>query len=372
MLNTDSKVPVKTDDQSVSQQPSCEVLKMHQEMLSKALRHYWSNLKNSIKARRYIKARGLEASSIERFGLGYADSASQGLRSVFPNYHVPALVACGLVKESENKRYDRFRDRLIFPILNEEGRVIAFGGRIFEGDGPKYLNSPQTALFDKGSTLFGIPQAKASIGLLGQVIVVEGYMDVVMAAQHGIENIVATLGTATTASHIDKLILLGVREIVFCFDGDDAGRNAAEKALFAALAKVHTASLKVSFAFLPSGEDPDSFIRDNGADAFREFIAKSQPIEEYLLRILREGKDLVSSEGKANLTCEALNYLAMIKDAAMFYRLCEQIAQDTQFTVAELINFVGETQRTWFPETVDGDQLSPSVPVEEDTSTKVA
>ena len=372
MLNTDSKVPVKTDEQSVTQQPSCEVLKMHQEMLSKALRHYWSNLKNSIKARRYIKIRGLEASSIERFGLGYADSASQGLRSVSPNYHVPALVACGLVKENGNKRYDRFRDRLIFPILNEEGRVVAFGGRLFDGDGPKYLNSPQTALFDKGSTLFGIPQAKVSIGQSGRVIVVEGYMDVVMAAQYGIENIVATLGTATTSSHIEKLILSGVREIVFCFDGDDAGRMAAEKALFAALAKVHTASIKVFFTFLPSSEDPDSFIRANGGDAFREVIAKSQPIEEYLLQILREGKDLGSSEGRANLTCEALDYLAMIKDAAMFYRLCEQIAHDTQFTVAELINFVGETPRTWFPGTVDDCQFLTSAQVEADASTKVA
>ena len=372
MLNTDSNVPVKTDESSVPQQPSCEVLKMHQEMLSRALRHYWSNLKNSIKARRYIKSRGLEASSIERFGLGYADSASQGLRTVFPNYHVPALVDCGLVKENGNKRYDRFRDRLIFPILNDEGRVIAFGGRIFEGEGPKYLNSPQTALFDKGSTLFGFPQAKASIGQSGQVIVVEGYMDVVMSAQYGIENIVATLGTATTSSHIEKLILSGVREIVFCFDGDDAGRKAAEKALFAALAKVHTASIKVSFAFLPSGEDPDSFIRANGAEAFREFVGKSSPLEEYLLKILRDGKDLDSSEGKANLTCEALNYLAMIQDAAMFYRLCEQIACDTQFSVAELINFVGETQRTWFPESVEGVQTIPPTVVEVDASTKVA
>lgn len=326
-----------------------ELLKMHQDMLSRALRCYWGNLKTSIRARRYLKERGLTVESMQRYGLGYAESAPQALRSVFANYQVPALVEAGLVIDGTHGRYDRFRDRIMFPILNDCGRVIAFGGRILDGDAPKYLNSPQTLLFDKGSTLFGLPQAKASIDALGEVIVVEGYMDVVMSAQHDVNNVVATLGTATTSAHVQKLMSTSARRIVFCFDGDAAGRKAAVTAMEACIKVINATTAEVAFMFLPATEDPDSFLRLHGAEAFRSLVAAAVPFEAFLLEHLRSGKDLTTCEGKAHMTHEALEALALINDAGLYYRLCEMVARDTGFTVSELISFGdNEVQRTWY------------------------
>ena len=338
--------------QRVEEQASADYyLVMYQEMLSKALRFYWGNLKGSIKARRYLKERGVTAESVRRFGLGYAESASQSLRAIFPNYHVPALVDSGLVVavEEGRRRYDRLRDRIIFPILSESGRVIAFGGRLLEGEGAKYLNSPQSALFDKGATLFGLPQARASIEAQGEVIVVEGYMDVVMSAQHGINNTVATLGTATTSAHVQKLMSTPARRIVFCFDGDGAGLNAAVKAMEACIEVVTATSAEVAFAFLPETEDPDSFIRNKGADAFREFVSKAVPFETFLIDQLRRGKDLTTCEGRAHMTHEALDVLARIQDAGLYYRLCEAVSLDTTLSVSEIIDLSGGAgQRSWY------------------------
>lgn len=329
-----------------------ERLTMYQDMLSRALRSYWGNLKVSIKARRYLKERGLTTESMQRYGLGYAESAPQALRSVFANYQVPSLVECGLVIDGERGRYDRFRDRIMFPILNDAGRVIAFGGRILDGDGPKYLNSPQTPLFDKGSTLFGLAQARPSIEALGEVIVVEGYMDVVMSAQHGISNAVATLGTATTSAHVKKLLSTPARRIVFCFDGDAAGRNAAVKAMEACIPVINATTAEVTFMFLDDAEDPDSFVRTHGAEAFRALVAEAIPFEAFLLEQMRSGKNLATCEGKAHMAAEALNVLAQIGDAGLYYRLCEKVAQDTDFTVAELISLGNsDVQRTWYSST---------------------
>ena len=329
--------------------PEAAVLEMHQEMLSRALRFYWECLKTSIVARRYLKERGLTAESVERFGLGYAGSSKQGLRTVFPNYHVPALVGSGLVIENERGRFDRFRNRLMFPILTDSGRVMAFGGRIIEGDACKYLNSPETPLFDKGSTLFGLPQARASIEALEEVIVVEGYMDVVMSAQHGIANVVATLGTATTSAHVQKLMSTPARRIIFCFDGDAAGLRAAVKAMEACIKVINAATAEVVFMFLPLNEDPDSFVRANGADAFRTLAKQSVPFETFLLDHLRSDKDLTTCEGKAHMARDALDVLALTKDAGLYYRLCEQVARDTDFSVGELVHLSQtDVERTWY------------------------
>ncbi len=321
---------------------------MHQEMLSRALRFYWENLKSSIKARRYLKERGVLPESVARFGLGYADGSSQSLRKIFPNYHVPSLVESGLVVDGERGRNDRFRNRIIFPILNESGRVIAFGGRIIEGDAPKYLNSPQTPLFDKGATLFGLPQARMAIEETGAIVVVEGYLDVVILAQSGIENTVATLGTATTSAHVKKLIETARERVIFCFDGDDAGRKAAEKALLACADVIGTGPADVHFVFLPETEDPDSIVRSRGVDAFRDLLKQSVPFSDFLLEYLRSGKDMATCEGRAQLTSEAIPILLQLKDAALYYRVCEAIAKDSDFAVAEIITWTqNNTQRSW-------------------------
>ena len=351
MANQQAIRKPQTQQQRADEQAMAEHLVMHQEMLSKALRFYWGNLKDSFEARRYLKERGVTADSVRRFGLGFAGSASQSLKTVFPNYHVPALVDSGLVVavEGGHRRYDRFRNRIIFPILSESGRVIAFGGRLLAGEGAKYLNSPQSALFDKGATLFGLRQARSSIEEQGEVIVVEGYMDVVMSAQHGINNTVATLGTATTSAHVRKLMSTPARRIVFCFDGDGAGVNAAVKAMEACIEVVTATSAEVAFAFLSETEDPDSFIRNKGADVFREFVSKAVPFETFLIDQLRSGKDLTTCEGRAHMTHEAFEVLARVQDAGLYYRLCEAVSVDTNLSVSEIIDLSGSAgQRSWY------------------------
>lgn len=334
--------------EKASEMQSAETLRMHEDMLSRALRSYWGNLKTSIRARRYLKERGITVASIERFGLGYAESGAHSLRTVFPNYHVPALADCGLVIDGERGRYDRFRDRIMFPILNDHGRVIAFGGRIIDGDAAKYLNSPQTALFDKGNTLFGLPQARPAIDLTGEAIVMEGYLDVVMCAQHGIENVVATLGTATTAGHVSKLLALASKRLVFCFDGDNAGQTAANRALDACVAAISDGGAEVLVTFLPADEDPDSFVRHYGADAFRGLIARATPFEVCIVDHLANGKDLDTCEGRAHMLSEAIAMLTQLQDAGLYYRLCEAIADHAGVTNAELIALTpSEQPRTW-------------------------
>lgn len=325
-----------------------ERLEMYQGMLSKALRLYWSSLRDSIKARRYLKERGIAAKSIRRFGLGYAEAASQSLRAIFTNYQVSALVECGLVVDRENRRFDRFRDRLIFPILSDNGQVIAFGGRQLQGKGPKYLNSPESALFDKGSTLFGLPQARASIAATREVIVVEGYLDVIISAQYGLENVVATMGTALTSKQVTKLMGLQADRIIFCFDGDEAGRNAARAALDLCLALVTPASPEVRFVFLPADDDPDSLVRREGIDTFRQRLSQAVSLESFFVEHLRSRKDLTSCEGRAKLAHQAFDVLEKIQDAWLYYRLCEAVARDAALSVAEVIHFSGSArQRVW-------------------------
>ncbi len=232
------------------------------EVMQSAMRYYREQLKLSPRAIDYLKRRGVSGEIAARFGIGFAPEGWQNLASVC-DYQQAALLETGLAIEAEGgRRYDRFRDRIMFPIVNTRGQVIGFGGRILDQGEPKYLNSPETPLFEKGHELYGLFQAQKAIRASGQVVVVEGYMDVVALAQHGIAYVVATLGTATTAYHVQKLLRLS-DEVIFCFDGDAAGQRAAWRALENALPQLVDGK-RIGFLFLPQQHDPDSYVREHG------------------------------------------------------------------------------------------------------------
>jgi len=319
------------------------------ELLKRAARFYHEQLKASPRAIDYLKGRGLSGQTAARYHLGYAPAGWQGLGAAFERYDDKALVECGLVVENEGKRYDRFRDRVMFPILNQRGLVIGFGGRVIAGEdgptagegkaspagptagegkgspaGPKYMNSPETPLFEKGRELYGLPQARDAIRAANRVVVVEGYMDVVMLAQHGVQNAVATLGTATTPTHVQKL-LRQADEIVFCFDGDAAGRRAAWHALEVGLETL-TDHKTVRFLFLPPEHDPDSYVREFGRAAFEAKLDESEPLSAYLLRELKGRVDLGSLEGRSKLLAEAKPLLKRLAAPGLRVQLVKALA----------------------------------------------
>jgi len=295
-------------------------------IVERAAQYFREQLKDSPKAIEYLKGRGLSGKVAARFGIGYSPDGWQSLQSVFANYADKALKDAGLVIDNEEgRRYDRFRDRIMFPILNQRGAVIGFGGRVI-GDGePKYLNSPETPLFEKGRELYGLSQARLAIRESGRVIVVEGYMDVVALAQHGVEYAVATLGTATTPTHVSKL-LRQTDELVFCFDGDGAGRRAAWHALEVSLPLIADQKV-VRFLLLPTEHDPDSFIREQGREAFETMLAKAKPLSTFLLEELSGRVDMESAEGRARLIHEAGPLLQKVAAPAMQLQLLKQVAE---------------------------------------------
>ena len=308
------------------------------DVMLKAHKYFRDELKKSPRAINYLKGRGLTGEIAARFGIGYAPDGWQNLRSVFPEYDTPgfqSLLKAGLIIENEQKRrYDRFRDRVMFPILDQKGQVIAFGGRILDQGEPKYLNSPETPLFEKGREVFGLPQAREACRQTDTVIVVEGYMDVVALAQHGIGNAVATLGTATTTTHIRKLLRM-VDRVVFCFDGDAAGRKAAWRALENSLEAL--AEQKVlAFAFLPPEHDPDSYVRDLGKEAFQAAIDRATPLSEFLLQTLTSHVDLTSAEGRAKLLGEAKPLLQKIQTPMLRLQIVKQLAEKTGLQASEV------------------------------------
>ncbi|WP_026686261.1 DNA primase [Azovibrio restrictus] len=305
------------------------------ELMARAAQYYKDQLKQSPKAIDYLKGRGLTGEICARFGIGYAPDGWQNLAAIFPHYDAPELAAAGLVIENEQgRRYDRFRDRIMFPIINPKGEVIAFGGRIIGQGEPKYLNSPETPIFEKGREAYGLPQARQALREENRVIVVEGYMDVVALAQHGVGNAVATLGTATTPTHVQKL-LKQVDRIVYCFDGDNAGRKAAWRALENSLEALAD-NKSVGFAFLPDPEDPDSYVRQFGKDAFRTLIAQATPLSDFLLRELGQRCDLTSSEGKARLIHEAKPLLTRLPTPLLRLQLVKRLAEASGFSQTEV------------------------------------
>ena len=303
---------------------------------------YRSELKKSESAIAYLKGRGLSGEIAARFQMGYAPVGWQGLREIFPDYESESLAAVGLTIRSEEGRvYDRFRDRVMFPIHDQRGQVIGFGGRVMNGEGnegPKYLNSPETPLFQKGHELYGLFLARQAIRVAGRVVVVEGYMDVVALAQHGIEHAVATLGTATTPLHITKLTRQ-TDDIVFCFDGDAAGRKAAWRAAMNALPAV-TDGLKLSFLFLPAEHDPDTYVREFGQDGFEAALKGAFPLSAYLLQELSERHDLGSQEGRVRFLGDAKPILQQVQAQGLSLMLRKRVAELAGITQSEIENLL--------------------------------
>lgn len=305
------------------------------EVMQAATRFYREQLKQSPRAIDYLKRRGLSGEIAARFGIGYAPEAWQNLSGVTASYQDASLVETGLVIEGEaGKRYDRFRERIMFPIVNARGQVIGFGGRILDSGEPKYLNSPETVLFEKGHELYGLFQAQKAIRSSQQVVVVEGYMDVVALAQHGVEYAVATLGTATTPYHVQKLLRLA-EQVVFCFDGDAAGQRAAWRALENSLPQLVDGK-RIGFLFLPREHDPDSYIREHGTEAFEQMLHDSLPLSGYLLRELSAQVDLRTQEGRSNLLAHAKPLLTAITAPTMALLLRKEVAALAGITQLEL------------------------------------
>ena len=305
------------------------------EVMQSATRYYRDQLKQSPLAIDYLKRRGLSGDIAARFGIGYAPDGWQNLQSIVSDYQHSSLLETGLVIENdEGKRYDRFRDRIMFPIVNTRGQVIGFGGRVLDTGEPKYLNSPETTLFEKGHELYGLFQAQKAIRASRQVLVVEGYMDVVALAQHGIEYAVATLGTATTPYHVQKLLRL-TDKVVFCFDGDAAGQRAAWRALENALPQLVDGQ-HIGFLFLPPEHDPDSFVREHGSAAFEKLLQDALPLSAYLLRELSGQVDLRTQEGRTVLLQRAKPLLTVISAPATALLLRKEVAALAGVTQAEL------------------------------------
>ena len=304
-----------------------------------ATRFYREQLKVSEKAIAYLKERGLSGKTAARFAIGYAPPGWQNLESVFANYRSAGtrklLVQAGLIiVTDEAKQYDRFRDRIMFPILNQKGQIIGFGGRVLEQEEPKYLNSPETILFEKGRELYNFFSARRAIREANYVVVVEGYMDVIALAQHGIDNTVAALGTATTSIHIQKL-LRQTDNIVFCFDGDRAGRKAAWRALENSLVLLSDGK-HLSFLFLPEGEDPDSYVNRYGKESFEKQLKQATPLSEFLFKELCAGIELQTSEGRAKLVNEVKPLLQQVKAPALSLMLLRRLVELSGISQAEL------------------------------------
>ncbi len=297
------------------------------DVLEKAGESYREHLKSSPRAIGYLKGRGLSGQIAKRFGLGYAPEGWRSLASVFAKYDDPLLAEAGLVivNEEDDKRYDRFRDRIMFPIRNIKGECIGFGGRVI-GDGtPKYLNSPETPVFHKGRELYGLYEAREALHSAGYVLVTEGYMDVVALAQLGFANAVATLGTACTPDHVQKLFRF-TDSVVFSFDGDAAGRRAARKALDGALPYA-TDTRSIKFLFLPAEHDPDSYVREFGQGAFAEQIRQATPLSRFLVEAASVDCDLQTAEGRARLSSQARPLWQLLPEGALKQQLLAELAQ---------------------------------------------
>lgn len=316
-----------------------EEISQHTLALQRAQDLYQQQLRKSPEAIAYLKKRGLTGEIAKQFGLGWASADRQALSTVFSPYSDPILVESGLVIQSaDGRRYDRFRERVMFPIRNTKGELVGFGGRIIGKGEPKYLNSPETPVFSKGQELYGLFEAKAAIRKEACIIVVEGYMDVVGLAQLGVGNAVATLGTATTPMHIQKLLRSSDR-IIFSFDGDKAGRRAAWRALQTCLPLLRD-DISIRFLFLPEEHDPDSYIRQFGAEAFRECIKESDALSTFFLNELADRFPLKEVEGRSRLVFEAKPLLAQIPQSAVKVQLHNELAKMVQLTPEELTNLL--------------------------------
>lgn len=312
-----------------------------EETTAAAADFYAQQLKFNPMAKAYLDKRGLSAEVIAHYGLGYAPDGWQPLAQVFQPYPNTALVDTGMVIDNEGRHYDRFRHRIMFPIRNPRGQVIGFGGRVLDDSKPKYLNSPDTPLFDKGKNLYGLYEGRAAVKEAGRILVVEGYMDVVALAQFGVGYGVAALGTATTAEHV-KILMRQADSIYFCFDGDSAGRKAAWRALENALPQLKD-DKSLHFLFLPEEHDPDSYIRAYGKAQFEDaLLNQSKPLSEYFWEHLSDGINLNTQEGKAELVKTSSPLLAQITAPALAYLLKQRLSELVGIDPDNLARLLGQ------------------------------
>ena len=312
-----------------------------EETTAAAADFYAQQLKFNPMAKAYLDKRGLSAEVIAHYGLGYAPDGWQPLAQVFQPYPNTALVDTGMVIDNEGRHYDRFRHRIMFPIRNPRGQVIGFGGRVLDDSKPKYLNSPDTPLFDKGKNLYGLYEGRAAVKEAGRILVVEGYMDVVALAQFGVGYGVAALGTATTAEHV-KILMRQADSIYFCFDGDSAGRKAAWRALENALPQLKD-DKSLHFLFLPEEHDPDSYIRAYGKTQFEDaLLNQSKPLSEYFWEHLSDGINLNTQEGKAELVKTSSPLLAQITAPALAYLLKQRLSELVGIDPDNLARLLGQ------------------------------
>jgi len=306
------------------------------DALAAAERFYRNQLRSHQPAIEYLKKRGLGGDTAKLFGIGFAPDSWDALAQQFKSDTEHALTAGLLKKKEETGRvFDVFRNRVMFPIRDTRGRVIAFGGRTLANDPAKYLNSPETPLFHKGRNLFGLYEAKQSSKAdLPYLMVVEGYMDVVMLAHHGIRNAVATLGTATTRDHL-SLLFKSTQRVVFCFDGDRAGRSAAWRALEQALPEVHEGR-ECRFMFLPDGHDPDTLVQEIGADAFRGLVEQAMSLSDFLLGELKKEVNLGSRDGRARLVGLARPHLERMREGPLRSVIVDELEHLTRLGRSDL------------------------------------
>ncbi len=280
---------------------------------------------DAARAIEYLKGRGLSGEIARDFGIGFAPPGWDNLFSALGREHVKELILAGMVVEKEGgKRYDRFRDRIMFPIRDRRGRVIAFGGRVLGDEKPKYLNSPETPVFHKGRELYGLYEARQALRELPRLLVVEGYMDVVALAQFGIRYAVATLGTSVTPEHLD-LLFRQTDEVVFCFDGDRAGRDAAWRGLENALTLMRDGRT-LRFMFMPEGEDPDTLIRQLGQHGFEQLINRAQTLDEFLVEHFKQQADFTRLDGQARLVELSRPLIGKLPAGIYRHKLLERLA----------------------------------------------
>lgn len=325
------------------------------DLLNEAGRFYRNQLRShpsAGKAIDYLKGRGLSGEITQSFGIGYAPEGWDNLTKVLGKDDPTRdqLVAAGLAAKKEGGGYyDRFRNRVIFPIHDHRGRIVGFGGRVMDPkDEPKYLNSPETALFHKGRELYGLFRARDAIKKSGRVLVVEGYMDVVALAQHGIDYAVATLGTAATRDHLDRLYR-HAPEVVFCFDGDRAGREAAWRALETTLPLLHEGR-QASFLFLPEGEDPDTLVRKEGRETFEARLKTARSLPDYLFESLVQKVDLGRLDGRARLVELARPYLTKLAPGALRELMLDRLAELSQVERGKLSTLLRSEGRAVAPD----------------------
>ena len=336
-------MPVPEDDASPEERAEAARRKAQTttltDILAKAADHYKQLLKASPRAIDYLKGRGLSGEIAARFALGWSPEGWRTLASCFPRYDDPLLVESGMVIVSGDdpatqKRYDRFRERIMFPIRNVKGEVIAFGGRVLDKGEPKYLNSPETPVFSKGRELYGLFEARQGLRDKGYVLVTEGYMDVVALAQLGFPNAVATLGTACTAEHVHKLLRF-TEKVIFSFDGDAAGRRAAGRALEAALPHA-TDTRSFRFLFLPKEHDPDSYVREHGTKAFEQYVLDALPLSQQLIEVAQHDCDMTTAEGRARMLAQAKPLWSALPEGALQKQLLSELASKGNLPLADL------------------------------------